>query len=200
MMLATSGKIVHSRLGRWHFLIVFLGGGIAGNFAMWLHYVIQKIQLQKDFLDPNSWPLLGDTAVGKSLDQGKRHVLSSSFDSLNSRISCIGCSASVSAIVSMEACITLETIITRLRQAVHQYLHRRDGDPIEVDLNLMYDLAHLAIACSIVWTDLEALFGKHASGTGILDNFFAYTLDRIGHGGHLGGFLFGILYYFFHKR
>lgn len=197
MILGTSGRTVHTTVGRWHFLSAFLGGGITGNFAMWLHYTIQRTHLQKSIINPNTWPLLAGSAIGNTLDQGKQTALSSTFTYINSGISCVGCSASVTAILSLEACITLETIITRLRQAVHRNRHRRPGDPINEDLNLLYDLAQLMVACSVLWSDIGALF---SSGGGLFDNFFAYTPDRIGHGGHLGGFLFGILYYYFCRR
>lgn len=202
IVLATSGRPIHNKVGRWHFLANFLGGGIAGNLAMWLHYIIRKRRLQNmPFLPPNSWSIVANTAIGNSLGEGKEKILGSTFDSLNS-MSCIGCSASVSAVVSFQACIATETIITRIKQIIRRNTPYRLADPatIEEDFHLIYDLTQIFLACVMLWTDLEAMFGNSSSKTGFFDNLFAYTIDRIGHGGHLGGFSFGILYYFVWRR
>lgn len=203
MVLATSGRPIHSKIGRWHFLANFLGGGIAGNLAMWLHYNIQKRRFQnRDFLDANSaWSIFGNAAIGNSLSQGKEKILGSSFDSVNNcSMSCIGCSASVSAVVSFEACIAIDTIITRIRRIIQRNPNYRLGNVIEEDLHLLHELTQIFLACVMLWTDLDAMFGKSSSKTGFFDDLFAYTLDKIGHGGHLGGFLFGIVYYFVWRR
>lgn len=60
---------------------------------------------------------------------------------------------------------------------------------------VIYEVCHLGLVVGIVINDLLPLLASAESGKGIIDSLMAYQTHGIGHAAHLGGFVFGVIYY-----
>ena len=175
MLLTSCGKPVHKKVGRRHFLSIFIGGGIFGNLGIWLYYLMKR----RSFLQ----------AVLPHFDS---NII---VDKLNSAISCRGASAGVNAILSFGACCSVERVAKRLRAC-----HAR-GENLELDIPFILDAFNIVFTIRVFSTDVAAMI-MSVLEVGFFDELKT-TGKEVAYGlqyawpGHLGGMVFGIIYYYF---
>ncbi len=195
-VLVPNGYHVHRRFGRKHLLAAFFGGGVAGNLSQLCHYIFQQIQWESFFPSPKSWGILGDFLGGKA-EIWQNYALDKVFKSVHGATPCRGASAAISSIVAVETCANVVSLYDKYKE-----LRRRRSLGIadsEWDnrtlKEVIYEVCHLWFVITILVADLLPLFDSTWSSKGMIGTLVAYSSDGIGHAAHIGGFLFGVMYY-----
>lgn len=197
-VLIPDGYRIHRRFGRKHLLAVFFGGGAAGNFSQLCFYIFHQTKWDNILPSPKSWGILGDFLGGKA-ETLQISILDKIFTSVYGKAPCIGASAAVSSIIAVETCANIVSLYDKYNE-----LRRRQrmgmADPDwqnRVMRQVIYELCHLSLVGGIVLNDLVPLLESTQAGKGIMDSLLAYETNGIGHAAHIGGFIFGLLYYIF---
>jgi membrane associated rhomboid family serine protease len=165
-------------------LTSFIGGGIAGSAAQFSMYLHQQIKWENVLPSAKSWNVFGHT-VTTNLAHWQKSAMGNIFSKVNSWRPCVGCSAGLSALMGFQACSNIVSLVGQMR-----------GAGIKVDIQLFYQLSQLSFATLVIYEDITILIGSTISDKNVLGNLVAYSVDGVGHAAHIGGFLFGFLYYF----
>lgn len=166
-------------------LTAFFGGGIAGCMAQFSLYLYQKIQWENILPSPKTWKMFGDTFV-VHLHNWQRKALSNVFSHVNAWRPCIGCSAAVSSLMAIQACYNITLLADKLRQPSPLF-----------DVEAFYQISQLLFTGLVIYEDVRMLLGATARDKGMLGSLVAYSVDGVGHAAHVGGFVFGLLYFAF---
>jgi len=179
-------------------LAVFLGGGVAGNLSQLCFYIFHQTKWDNILPSPQSWGILGDF-FGSKAEKLQTFALDKIFTSLHGKAPCMGASAAVCSIIAVETCanvVSLYDKYTELRR--RQRLGMADPEwRNRVMQQIIYEVCHLGLVAGILLSDLMPLIDSAQSGRGIIDSLLAYQTNGIGHAAHIGGFLFGVVYYIF---
>lgn len=195
-MLVPNGYHVHRRFGRNHLLAAFFGGGVAGNLSQLCYYVFQQIQWESVLPLPKSWGILGDF-LGSKAEIWQKYALDKVFTSVHGATPCSGASAAISSIVAVETCANIVSLYDKykeLRRRRRLGIADNEWDSRTLK-EVMYEVCHLWFVITILAADLLPLFDSTRHSKGIIDTLVAYSSDGIGHAAHVGGFLFGVIYY-----
>lgn len=195
-ILIPNGYHVHKRFGRKHFLAAFLGGGVAGNLSQLCFYIFQRIRWETILPSPNSWGILGDF-LGNKAEIWQKFALDKVFTSVHGATPCIGASAAISSIIAVETCANVVSLYDKykeLRRRRRLGLADREWDN-RMMKEVMYEVCHLWLVVTILLSDLVPLFDSTIPSKGIFGTLAAYSSDGIGHAAHMGGFIFGVMYY-----
>ena len=195
-VLIPNGYHVHRRFGRKHLLAAFLGGGIAGNLSQLWFYIFHQLQWGTVLPSPKSWGILGDF-LGSKAEIWQKFALDKVFTSVHQTTPCRGASAAISSIVAIETCANVVSLYDKYKEL------RRRRELMIVDdewdnqmvKEVLYEVCHLGFVISILLADLIPLFDSTRTSKGVIDTLVAYSSDGIGHAAHIGGFLFGMVYY-----
>ncbi|EDO47731.1 predicted protein [Nematostella vectensis] len=191
------GHDVHRRFGRKHFLAAFIGGGVAGNLAQLAEYVYQQLQWQEVLPSPYTWSIFGES-FNSTIESWQKGALGSVYTSVNAWRASIGASAALSGLVAIQACANIRSLISNLQELRimrRTGVHDRHREHI-LYMESLYQLSHLFLTTLVVYEDASRLIDSTSSDKGILRTLVAYSSDGIGHAAHIGGFLFGVLYFF----
>lgn len=196
-ILIPDGFRVHRRFGRKHLLAVFLGGGVMGNLSQLCFYIFHQTKWGNVLPSPKSWGFLGDF-IGSKAEVLQTSILDKIYTSVYGNAPCIGASAAVCSIIAAETCANIVSLYDkynelrrrrRMGAANHEWQNR-------VMRQVVYEVCHLAFVAGILFLrDLVPLMDSVQAGKGIIDSLLAYQSNGIGHAAHLGGFLFGFVYY-----
>ena len=189
------GYDVHRRYGRAHLLVSFIGGGATGNLMQLAQYLYQQVNWKIIFPSPSSWGIFSNS-FANWLDSFQESALETVYESVNAWRPCIGASAAVSSVIAIEACTNFSSLLRK----VERFRARNRQTPWQwPDDNLlfetMYELIQLMVTGLFVFEDLMLFVDSTRRERGILGSLVAYSVDGIGHAAHLGGFMFGVLYY-----
>lgn len=194
-VLIPNGYHVHRRFGRKHLLAAFFGGGIAGNLSQFWFYIFHQIQWGTVLPSPKSWGILGDF-LGNKAEIWQRLALDKVFTSVHKAKPCRGASAAISSIVAIETCANVVSLYGKYKELRRR---RELGIADEWDnrttKEVLYEVCHLWFVISVLLADVIPLFDSTRTSKGIVDSLVAYSSDGIGHAAHIGGFLFGMVYY-----
>lgn len=177
-------------------MAAFFGGGVAGNLTQFCFYIFQKIRWETVLPSPNSWGLLGDF-LGNKADILQKFALDKAFTSIHGTTSCKGASAAICSIVAIETCANIVSLYDKyieLRRRRRLGIADREWDN-QMTQEMMYEVCHLGLVIIVLLSDLVPLLDSTTPGKGIISTFVAYSADGIGHAAHMGGFIFGVLYY-----
>lgn len=182
-VLLNYGYNVHIHYGRRHMLTAFFGGGVAGCAAQFSLYLYQKVQWENILPSPKTWKMFGDTFVSH-LHNWQRRALSNVFSHVNAWRPCVGCSAALSSLMAVESCYNIFSLAQKIRQPMPVF-----------DWEVMYQMSQLLFTSLVVYEDFRMLLGTTAKDKGFLGSLVAYSVDGVGHAAHVGGFIFGLLYF-----
>ena len=197
-ILIPDGFRIHRRFGRKHLLAVFFAGGAAGNLSQLCFYIFHQTKWDNILPSPRSWGILGNFLGGKA-ETLQISILDKIFTSVYGKAPCIGASAAVCSVIAVETCANVVSLYDkynelrrrqRMGTADHEWQNR-------VMQQVIYELCHLSLVAGIVLNDLAPLLDSAQAGKGIMDSLLAYQTNGIGHAAHIGGFIFGLLYYYF---
>lgn len=190
-VLIPNGYHVHRRFGRKHLLAAFLGGGIAGNLSQLWFYIFHQIQWRTVLPSPKSWGILSDF-LGNKAEIWQNFALDKVFTTSHKATPCKGASAAVSSIVAIETCANVVSLYDKYKELRRRRELRIADDESNSRMmkEVLYEVCHLWFVISILLADLIPLFDSTKSKT-----LVAYSSDGIGHAAHIGGFLFGMVYY-----
>ena len=196
-ILIPDGFHVHRRFGRKHLLAIFLGGGVVGNLSQLCFYIFHQTKWGNILPSPKTWGFLGDF-IGSKAEILQTSVLDKVYTSVYGNAPCMGASAAVCAIIAVQTCANIVSLYDKYME-----LRRRQrmgtADPgwqNRVMRQVIYEVCHLGFVTGILFmNDVIPLIDSAQDGKGIIDSLLAYQSNGIGHAAHLGGFLFGFLYY-----
>lgn len=195
-VLVPNGYHVHRRFGHKHLLAAFFGGGVAGNLSQLCYYIFQQVKWESVLPSPKSWGILGDFLGGKA-EILQKYALDKIFTSVHSAIPCSGASAAVSSVVAVETCANIVSLYDKYKELRRRrMLGIADSEWDSRTLKeVMYEVCHLWFVVTVLLADLVPLFDSTMPNKGIIGTLVAYSSDGIGHAAHVGGFLFGVVYY-----
>ncbi|XP_029197222.1 uncharacterized protein [Acropora muricata] len=196
-ILIPDGFHVHRRFGRKHLLAIFLGGGVVGNLSQLCFYIFHQTKWGNILPSPKTWGFLGDF-IGSKAEILQTSILDKVYTSVYGNAPCMGASAAVCAIIAVQTCANIVSLYDKYME-----LRRRQrmgtADPgwqNRVMRQVIYEVCHLGFVTGILFmNDVIPLIDSAQDGKGIIDSLLAYQSNGIGHAAHLGGFLFGFLYY-----
>ncbi|XP_028391589.1 uncharacterized protein LOC114516344 [Dendronephthya gigantea] len=190
-VLAASGKEVHDKVGRQHFLAIFTGGGIFGNLGMWIYYILQRNRLESRLLMMHECPILANDEFLKKFDGIE---METAFDILNSGMACFGASAGVNAILSFGACCSMKQVIETLKECWR-------NKELELDMYFFGHIMNIVFTLKLFFTDATAIIESFAPNYRFFEKLMEVG-NITGHGGHMGGTMFGLFYYYmmYHRR
>ena len=171
---------------------------MAGNLSQLCFYIFHQTKWDNILPSPRSWGILGDFLGGKA-EVLQTSVLDKIFTSVYGKAPCMGASAAVCSIIAVETCanvVSLYDKYTELRRrqrmgtADHEWQHR-------VMQQVIYEVCHLGLVAGILLNDLAPLLVSVQAGKGIIESLLAYQTNGVGHAAHIGGFIFGVVYYIF---
>ena len=197
-ILIPDGYYVHKRFGRKHLLAAFVGGGIAGNVSQFSFYIAQQIRWDNILPSPRSWGILGDMLAGK-VEIWQKFALGKIFTTFHSATPCVGASAAISSIVAVETCANVASLYNKfseMRRRQRLGIAQTDWDTQAMQ-QVIYEVCHLSVVVLIVLEDVRLLFDSASASKGLVGSLVAYSADGIGHAAHVGGFVFGIIYYLY---
>lgn len=195
-VLLPDGYRIHRRFGRMHLLGVFLGGGVAGNLSQLCFYIFHQMRWDNFLPSPKSWRILGDY-FGSKAEAIQTMAMDKIYTSVYGNAPCIGASAAVCSIIAVETCANVVSLYDKymeLRRRRRMGRANQEWDT-RVMQQVIYEVCHLGLVIGIVINDLLPLLASAESGKGIIDSLMAYQTHGIGHAAHLGGFVFGVVYY-----
>ena len=195
-VLLPDGYRIHRRFGRMHLLGVFLGGGVAGNLSQLCFYIFHQMRWDNFLPSPKSWGILGDY-FGSKAETIQTMAMDKIYTSVYGNAPCIGASAAVCSIIAVETCASVVSLYDKymeLRRRRRMGRANQEWDT-RVMQQVLYEVCHLGLVVGIVINDLLPLLASAESGKGIIDSLMAYQTHGIGHAAHLGGFVFGVVYY-----
>lgn len=195
-MLIPEGFHIHRRFGRKHLLTVFLGGGVAGNLSQLCFYILHQTKWDNILPSPKSWGILGDFLGGKA-EELQISVLDKIYTSMYGKAPVIGASAAVSSVIAVATCanaVSLYDKYTELRRRQRLGTADRQWQNRMIQ-QVIYEVSHLGLVAVLLLNDLVPLLDSVQSGKGIIESILAYQTNGIGHAAHIGGFIFGVLYY-----
>lgn len=195
-VLLPDGYRIHRRFGRMHLLGVFLGGGVAGNLSQLCFYIFHQMRWDNFLPSPKSWGILGDY-FGSKAEAIQTMAMDKIYTSVYGNAPCIGASAAVCSIIAVETCANVVSLYDKymeLRRRRRMGRANQEWDT-RVMQQVIYEVCHLGLVIGIVINDLLPLLASAESGKGIIDSLMAYQTHGIGHAAHLGGFVFGVVYY-----
>lgn len=177
-------------------MAAFLGGGVAGNLTQLCFYIFQQIRWETVLPSPKSWGILGDF-LGNKAEIWQKFALNKVFTSVHGAIPCKGASAAISSIVAVETCANIVSLYDKykeLRRRRRLGISDQEWDN-RVMKEVMYEVCHLWLVITVLLSDLVPLFDSTVPSKGIVGTLVAYSSDGIGHAAHIGGFIFGVVYY-----
>ena len=186
---------MHKRVGRLHFLSIFHGGAIFGNFGMWLHCLGQQYFLNpnvlKDLLElPSSTNnILVKICPDSEAVSVTTTSIPESLGSINIGITCYGSSAGVHAILSFGACCSAERIVKRLQECIAERC-------LELDIYFFSHLFNVLFTVRMFSSDVSGVIASFLTEIGFLAQV-TNSGHVIGYAGHVAGSIFGVAYYYF---
>ncbi|KAM7426524.1 hypothetical protein ABFA07_022199 [Porites harrisoni] len=195
-VLLPDGYRIHRRFGRMHLLGVFLGGGVAGNLSQLCFYIIHQMRWDNFLPSPKSWGILGDY-FGSKAEAIQAMAMDKIYTSVYGNAPCIGASAAVCSIIAVETCANVVSLYDKYMELRRRRIMGRANQEWDTRVmqQVIYEVCHLGLVIGIVINDLLPLLASAESGKGIIDSLMAYQTHGIGHAAHLGGFIFGVVYY-----
>lgn len=194
-VLIISGWNVHRMYGRKHMLVGFFGGGLAGNLGQYTLYLYQEISWKGIF--PSLKDLVSNIfgeSLGSKLGLWQQNALERVYSSVNGWIPCVGASAAIASLLSIEACSSVASLVQKFRRL--QHMRPNDFSP-DFAVETMCEFFKITLTVLIAFDDAKLLIGLATKPKGVVGTLVAYAEDSVGHAAHLGGFLFGLLYYVF---
>ena len=185
-ILAVAGKPVHTNVGRWHFLSIFTGGGLAGNIGMVIYYLMHR-----NYHNDGLRELLQLSSLANISQQLKHEYLMTVFDTLNLWISFNGASAGINAILSFGACYAIENMVRIHRQHRHRY------NWLEIEFS---NAVHVLYILHSLYADVAGVIASFSVETGLFDEVLNQTKTMLACTTRVGGMVFGVAYYFAYRR
>lgn len=135
--------------------------------------------------------------MGNKAEIWKKLAVDKAFTSVHGTTPCKGASAAICSIVAVETCANIVSLYNKyieLRRRRRLGIADREWDN-RMTQEVMYEVCHLWLVITVLLSDLLPLLDSTIPGKGIVSTFVAYSADGIGHAAHMGGFVFGVLYY-----
>ena len=194
-LMVISGMSVHRRYGRNHTLVAFFGGGVTGNLFQYALYLHQKINWKEIFPSPKSMvTFVFGESTGEMIASWQSNVLEKLFSSVNAWRPCIGASAAIASFIAIEACTSAESLVRKVQRIWERRAEHFTGN---YAFESACELFKVVVASLIMYEDMAQLLDHSIKPKGLISSLVGYAGDGIGHAAHMGGFLFGLLYYIF---